>query len=366
MKRIVIDARESGTSTGRYVDKLVEYLARLRPAYEVVVLVKARRAEFMRRLAPGFRVELTLFKEFSLGEQLGFKRQLRGLRADLVHFPMAQQPVLYRGQVVTTMNDLTTARFSNPAKNRLVFWCKQRVYRWLNRRVAHKSTALLTYSDFVKHDVAHFAGVNPDKITVTPLAADPITSAAEPLSAIAGREFIMYVGRALPHKNIERLLEAFVQLKAQRPKLALVLVGSQDANYLRLAALVQKRDLKDVHFTGFVSDGQLRWLYEQCAAYVFPSLSEGFGLPGLEAMLHGAPVVSSNATCLPEVYGPAAHYFDPLDVTAMADAINEVLTDKDLRNALIKKGAAQVKKYSWQRTAEQTLAVYQQILQEQP
>ncbi|HVA11419.1 MAG TPA: glycosyltransferase, partial [Candidatus Dormibacteraeota bacterium] len=92
------------------------------------------------------------------------------------------------------------------------------------------------------------------------------------------------------------------------------------------------------------------------------SLSEGFGLPGLEAMAHGAPVVSSNATCLPEIYGEAARYFDPLDVTAMSDAINEVLTDKSLRDELIKKGRAQAAKYSWRRAAEQTLAVYDKLL----
>jgi len=111
-----------------------------------------------------------------------------------------------------------------------------------------------------------------------------------------------------------------------------------------------------------VSEGELRWLYEHCAAYVFPSLSEGFGLPGLEAMQHGAPVVSSNATCLPEVYGDAAHYFDPLDVQAMADAINEVITDKDLRARLIAAGHTQAATYSWKRMAEQTLAVYKTAL----
>jgi glycosyltransferase involved in cell wall biosynthesis len=141
-----------------------------------------------------------------------------------------------------------------------------------------------------------------------------------------------------------------------------VLAGKKDANYQRIEALVQKNGTTGVIFTDFVSEGQLRWLYESCAAYVFPSLSEGFGLPGLEAMQHGAPVVSSDATCLPEIYGAAAHYFDPLDPQAMADAINEVLTDKVLRQKLVAAGGDQVKKYSWQRMAEQTLELYQQAL----
>jgi len=111
-----------------------------------------------------------------------------------------------------------------------------------------------------------------------------------------------------------------------------------------------------------VSEGQLRWLYENTAAYIFPSLSEGFGLPGLEAMAHGAPVVSSNATCLPEIYGNAAHYFDPLDINDIANKTNDVLTNSDLRNELIKKGKTQAAKYSWQQMAKQTLEVYKKAL----
>ena len=142
----------------------------------------------------------------------------------------------------------------------------------------------------------------------------------------------------------------------------LVLAGKKDANYRRLEKHVEKKGITNVLFTDFVSEGQLRWLYENCEAYVFPSLSEGFGLPGLEAMLHGAPVISSSATCLPEIYGEAAQYFDPLNVQSMANAINIVLINRFLRTELIAKGKDQVAKYSWERTAEQTLGVYARIL----
>jgi glycosyltransferase involved in cell wall biosynthesis len=168
----------------------------------------------------------------------------------------------------------------------------------------------------------------------------------------------------MPHKNLDRLIEAFALLRAQHPDLLLVLAGRKDANYERIEEEAYIAGVKNLVFTGFVSDRKLRWLYEQCEAYVFPSLSEGFGLPGLEAMRHGAAVVSSNATCLPEIYGDAAHYFDPLDTRAMADATNEVLTDAELRKDLIKKGHAQVKKYSWKHMTEQTLEVYKQALGE--
>lgn len=362
MAKIVIDARESGTGTGRYIDKLVENLSCLRPDFEVTVLTKASRVDFLRRIAPDFQVLETPYGEFGLGEQVGFLRQLNGLRADVVHFGMVQQPVLYRGKVVTTMMDLTTTRFKNPAKNPAVFYAKQQVYKWVNKRAAKKSAHIITISEFSKHDIVQFAGVSPDKISVTYPAADPISEPAKPLKDLVGEPFIMYLGRPLPHKNLRRLIDAFALLKATKPQLKLVLAGKKDVHYQQIEQEIIVKNIEGIVFTDFVSEGELKWLYENCRAYVFPSLSEGFGLPGLEAMVHGAPVVSSNATCLPEVYGNAAHYFDPTDIQAMADATNEVLTDKDLRNNLIEKGHIQAKKYSWHHMAKQTLRIYESAL----
>jgi len=362
MSKIVIDARESGTSTGRYVDKLVEYLYKLKPSEDVIVLTKAPRLDFFKATAPGFTTIETPYKEFTFGEQIGLLRQLNSLEADLVHFSMVQQPILYQGTAITTMHDLTTARFKNPAKNTAVFTVKQQVYKFVNWLVPRTSKKVIVPSNYVKQDVAKFAHVNPNKIVVTYESADAIKEPAEPIQSLDGAEFIMYLGRPTPHKNLWRLIEAFKDLKATHPKLQLVLAGKKDILYEQIEARVRQAGIKDVIFTGFMSEGQLRWLYEHCGAYVFPSLSEGFGLPGLEAMRHSAPVVSSNATCLPEIYGDAAHYFDPLDTRSITDAINEVLTDKDLRTTLIEKGKKQSAKYSWQRMAEQTLEVYRTVL----
>lgn len=362
MSKVVIDAREYSSSTGRYISRLLEYLQKLDNDHDYMVLLKPKDM-------PAFVIKNLRFskvacphKEFTLDEQIDLRTQIKDLKPDLVHFAKDHQPVLYKGRVVTTMHDLTTARFRNPSKGRLQFKFKQLVYRRVVKRVARKSLAILTPSEYVKNDLVKFTGVSPDKITVTYEAADPITEPAQPLAILEGQQFIMYVGRPMPHKNLDRLIEAFVKLKAQHPDLMLVLAGQKDANYQRLEMEAHEHTIKNLVFTGRVSEGQLRWLYEHCAAYVFPSLSEGFGLPGLEAMVHGAPVVSSNTTCLPEIYGKAAHYFDPLDVTAMSDAINEVLTDKFLRAELLMQGRQQIKKYSWQRTAEQTLEVYNRVL----
>lgn len=363
-KKIVIDARESGTSTGRYIDKLIEHLHGLKPTDSLILLTSAERTDFFATIAPDFTVLQTPFKEFTFEEQIGFRRQLNGLEADLVHFGMVQQPVMYRGSVITTMHDLTTIRFKNPSKNPLVYWVKQQVYKWVIKMAAQKSAAILTPTQYVKNDVATFTHVDPAKITTTYEAADFITDTPEPVKGLAGKQFVMYVGRPTPHKNLDRLVEAFGELQKTRPELHLVLAGKKDANYERYEAKVNSMGLANVVFTGFISDGQLRWLYEHCSAYVFPSLSEGFGLPGLEAMVHGAPVVSSNATCLPEVYGEAAHYFDPLSVSDMAEKIGEVLDDPILREDLVEKGKAQAAKYSWDAMARQTLAIYEHVLQD--
>lgn len=361
--KIVIDARELRTSTGRYIERLINYLQDIDHVNNYIILLKPKDIASWRTKSEHFIAVECPHDEFSFGEQLAFKKQLESIKPDLVHFGMVQQPVLYRGKVVTTIHDLITVRFVNPAKNKVIFKLKQSIYKEVIRRAARKSVVVLTPTQFVKDDLTAFAKINPDKITVTLEAADPIQSPAKSLPDLQNKQFIMYVGRPTPHKNLVRLLEAFVLLRASHPALCLVLAGRTDKNYQSIARLVQQKGAKNIIFTDYVSDGQLRWLYENCAAYVFPSLSEGFGLPGLEAMQHGAPVVSSNFTCLPEVYGDAAHYFDPLDVQAMADSINEVLTNKDLRQTIIAAGHLKVAEYSWRRMAEQTLAVYQTVLE---
>jgi glycosyltransferase involved in cell wall biosynthesis len=144
-----------------------------------------------------------------------------------------------------------------------------------------------------------------------------------------------------------------------------MLAGKKNKAYKSYLKFIDALELSDrVVLTGFIPDGQLKWAMQNARAYIYPSLSEGFGLPPLEAMLNGTPVVASNATCIPEVCGEAAAYFDPLDVEDMATAINKVITNEKRRAELIAKGHQQVKKYSWRRMAEETLAVYKEVLKE--
>jgi len=364
MKKLVIDARESGTTTGRYIDKLIEYLYKLNPVFEITVITKPHREEYMSTIAPKFNVVISNYKEFTFDEQIAFKKQIEGLTPDLVHFGMVQQPIRYKGKVVSTMHDLTTLRFLNPAKNQAVLKFKQQVYSRVNKTVARKSLAIFAPSYYVKNDIVNYTHIKPDKITVTYESADKIVDSPEAISSLEGKRFIMYVGRPFPHKNLPRLIEAFNSLKTAEPDLMLVLAGKKDVVYSQIEKSTESKGETNIVFTDFVSEGQLRWLYEHCQAYVFPSLSEGFGLPGLEAMVHGAPVVSSNATCLPEIYGEAAEYFDPLNIQNMASAIKKVINDETLRKKLIAAGYKQAAKYSWERMTKQTLQVYKTILGE--
>lgn len=363
MSKIVIDARELRTSTGRYVERLLHYLQQVDTEHEYVVLLTPKDFDGWVPSNPRFSKVATPYKEFTFGEQLGFLRQLNTLRPDLVHFPMVQQPVLYRGKTVTTIQDLTTARFRNPSKNSAVFFVKQQVYKAINWYIPRKSVELITPTEFVKRDIVDFAHLPDDKkITVTYESSDFIDETPAPLPDLTNKKFIMYVGRPAPHKNLGRLIDAFALLRAHYPDLRLVLVGKEDALYRRHKQDVKAKNIPGVVFTGFVSEANLRWLYEHTLAYAFPSLSEGFGLPGLEAMRHGAPVAASTATCIPEVLGDAAHYFDPLDTQDIADKIMEVISDKDLRKQLVAAGKKQADRYSWKRMAQETLAVYNKAL----
>lgn len=360
--KIAIDARIINTTTGRYVRKLLQYLQELDKDTTYYVLLTKKDFFTWNPLHPNFiKVEVDV-AQYSVSEQITFLRILNKLKCDLVHFTMPQQPVLYRGKTVTTIHDLTLVRFKNYDGNKLLYDFKQLIFKQVCSYVAKKSKAVITPTNYVKLDVNNFIGGKQQHLYVIYDAADKITDSPAPIEHLANKKFIMYVGQMSPYKNIRRLIDAHQLLLHKHPSLHLVLAGKLDYHASELKEHVAARQLKSVHFTGFVSDAQLRWLYEHTAAYVFPSLSEGFGLPGLEAMQYGRPVVSSNTTCLPEVYKDAACFFDPTESKDMAKKIDEVLSDTELQQKLVNNGHKLLKHYSWKKMAQQTLAVYQETI----
>lgn len=367
---IAIDARIINSSTGRYVERLIHYLEKVDTDNTYTILVREKDRDFYTPTNPNFSIQVAEFADYSFAEQIGFKKLLDELRPDLVHFCMPQQPVLYRGAAVTTIHDLTLLKTYNSDKNYLVFKLKQFIGRFVFRHIARSSRHVIVPSDFTLQEYRDFSHINPQKITRIYEAADrsPTKPAAYP--SLQNKRYIMYVGSQSDYKNTRRLIEAHQLLIQRHPDLILALVGKLTGRNGVAAARnktwSESQRHKNVLFTDFVSDAQLAWLYQHATAYVFPSLMEGFGLPGLEAMLHGTPVVSSNATCLPEVYGDAAVYFDPENTIAIADAIDTVVKDTSLQQSLIEKGKKQAAHYSWQRMAEQTHAIYLQALTSSP
>lgn len=362
MYHIAIDARIISSSTGRYVERLLHYLEQLDRTNRYTILVRAKDKQFYRPTNPNFHIVVADYADYSFAEQLGFKKQLDELGADLVHFCMPQQPILYRGLHVTTIHDLTLLKTYNSDKNWLAFHLKQLVGRGVFRWVSHSSQAIIVPSKYTEQDLLSFTKAARGKTYLTYEAADALAlNELKPYPEPLG-DFILYVGQQSDYKNIRRLGDAHQQLLTHRPELKLVLVGRKNAAAQRNEAYFQKQGYRNIIFTDFVEDAVRDWLYANCRAYVFPSLMEGFGLPGLEAMQYGAPLVSSNATCLPEVYSDAAHYFDPYDTNDIARAITDVLDDDMLCDTLVQNSQRVLARYSWEKTARETLAVYRAVL----
>lgn len=361
MSKIVIDARIINSSTGRYVERLLHYLQQIDTKNEYIILIPSKDKEYWQPTGKNFKVTFCDIPNYSIAEQTTYKTFLESLKPDLVHFCMPQQPVFYKGKTVTTFHDLTLIRTYNIDKNWLIYHIKQVFGRWIFKKAAQKNTQIITPTNYTKNDLIDFAKISADKITVTYEAADIKKEESKSMN-IPFKNFILYVGKQSSYKNIRRLGDAHQKLLKKYPDLGLVLANPKDKAVLLNEKYFKDNNYKNIYYPGRVNNKDLAWLYPNCACYVFPSFMEGFGLPGIEAMGLGAPVVSSNATCLPEVYGDAALYFDPLDTNDMAEKIDMVLSDKKLRDSLIKRGYKQFNKYSWKRMAEQTYQVYLKAL----
>ncbi len=363
-KHIIIDARIRRSSTGRYTDRLVEHLQELDTGNRYTVLVQPD--DLWQPTADNFSRADCSYKQFSFNplDQISFSWQLYRLKPDLVHFTMTQQPLFYFGKVVTTTHDLTMLRFARAGK--LPGWLhiiRMAAYRLMFWWTHKKSAKIIVPTRFVEQDLHNLEGFTANKTVVTYEASEPPLDVAAKQPAGVSQPFIMHVGSPFPHKNIERLIQAFEILSASHPELKLILAGKKEHYFEQLESSVADSPAREkIVFTGFVSDAELKWLYQNAACYVLPSLSEGFGLPGLEAMAHGCPVASSNATCLPEVYKDTVLYFNPTDIQDMAEKIQKLITDKKLAEDLVNKGKKLLPSYSWQKMAEETLAVYKDIL----
>ena len=370
MVRIGIDARfygSIGKGLGRYTQKLIEHLEKIDSENQYFVFLRRENFEEYVPSRPNFQKVLADYQWYSFSEQFLFPKLLHSYKLDLMHFPHFNVPIFYFRKFVITIHDLILLHFPTKHASTLspsFYWLKFLAYRLVIWLALTRSQKIIAVSEFTKKDILSQYSVAKSKIVVTYEACEK--NAFENLQMPAQilekygimKPYLLYVGNAYPHKNLERLISAFAQVLTQKKDLHLVLVGKQDYFYARLKAQVEKQKIANVIFPGFVADQDLSAVYEQALAYVFPSLYEGFGLPPLVAMEEGVPVVCSAATCLPEVLNQGAFFIDASEETAITKAILQVASDENLRKELISKGFEQVKKYSWDKMARETLEIY--------
>ena len=372
--RIGIDARFFGGSIGkgigRYSQKLIENLEDIDRENNYFIFLSQENFSLYKPENPKFTKIFSPYPWYSIKEQLAFPRQLKKLNLDLVHFLHFNVPLLYGGKFVMTIHDLIHHLPGRQGSNRnfFIYGIKKFAYKIVTSSAIKRARKVLTVSNFSKEQIIKLTNCPSEKIKVIYEAADPPQKGSlgenKDLAFLKNFLYLLYVGNAFPHKNLVRLLQAFkmVYSSLDQPKLSLVLVGAPDPFFRKLERLSKRIGISHhVIFTGRVSDEELAWLYQHALAYVFPSLIEGFGLPGLEAMSYGLPVVASNRGPLPEVYEQAALYFDPEDIIDMSKKISRIVQDQDLRQQLSSKGKEQVKKFSWQKMARETLGVYKSV-----
>src|SRR5438477_1021116 len=318
-------------------------------------------------LGENFRAVAETAGNYSVAEQLAIPLALKREGVTLFHAPHYVLPPLVRCRSVVTIHDCIHLMFPQYLPGRLALVYARTSIALASRR----ATRVLTVSESSKRAILRFVDVPTDNIDVIYNAYDErfgVEPREEDVIRVRERyqlhdEFVLYAGNVKPHKNLERLIEAFdLVRKRGLDHLKLVLIGDEISRYAALRRAVHQHQLhKYVRFLGYMPEETLAVMYRLAGVFVFPSLYEGFGLPPLEAMASGTPVVTSNVSSLPEVAGDAAVLVDPYDPRAIADGIHGVLTDEDLRRSLRQKGLARAQQFSWEKSVRRVREIYGEV-----
>jgi len=374
--KIGIDARLYGLKDrgiGRYTEKLVYYLDKIDQQNDYFIFLRQDGFQSYQPSHKNFHKILADYRPYSWQEQILFSQQLKKHKLDLVHFTHFNVPVFYRQPFIVTIHDLIITRFPESRRKSTtlplpLYYLKLFFYNLVLKNALSKSKKIIAVSQATKEEIISVKGGFPkgegynfSKIKVIYEGVDLIKAGDRRLIY---DPYVLYVGAAYPHKNLERLIIAFKRFieKKEHPiskKLKLVLVGKNDYFYQRLRNLIEKLDLIDeVVLTGEVSDQELATYYRHALFFIFPSLAEGFGLPALEAIGHNLPVAASRVYSLPEILGQAAYYFNPRDIRAISRAIEALAIDEKLRRELQEKGKKQINKFSWEKMSKEILDIY--------
>lgn len=286
---------------------------------------------------------------------------------DIFHAPNFNFPLFYNGPLVVTIHDLTLLKFSDlllPNKMAYIY------IKYMIKKAVEKSDMIITVSNNTKKDIVDWFDISEDKIKVIYNGIDEKFKKIENKNKIKefknkhdiNSDYILSLGNIKPHKNLKRLIKAFAKVQNHNNDIKLVITGKGEVLLDELREIIKKNDIENkVIFTGFLEDEELPLIYNAAELLIYPSLYEGFGIPPLEAMACGTPVVTSNKSSLPEVVGEAAILVDPYKIDDIADGILEVLNNKDLAKNLINKGYKRIQKFTWEKAAQETLEVYESV-----
>lgn len=363
---IGIDARMYGSlarGIGRYVQETITHLEKIDTKNTYTIFLYTENFNEYTPKNPNFKKVLAPWRWYTYKEQIHFPKLIAQQNVDLMHFPHFNVPYFYNEPYIVTLHDLILLRDTQERATTLgpiIYRAKKIVYKQILKHALFAAKNIITVTHFGKKDVLDYYNLNAENISVIyeGVSHDKLPSNSVDTSLNLryniSKPFLVYVGSAYPHKNLELLIQAVDEI-TKKHDIELLLVGKKDFFYQRLEKEFPRSYVK---YLGFVPDEDLAPILAQAQAYVFPSRYEGFGLPPLDAMINGCPVISSNASCLPEVLGDAALYCDPFSQESIEQAIEKILTQTELKQELVSKGYKQVQKYNWQTSAEQTLNLY--------
>lgn len=367
--KIGIDVRLwNETGVGRYIRNLVENLYEIDRKNEYVLFCLKKDFEYISSNFLGWKVITASIRWHSIGEQKNLPRIIEKENLDLVHFPYFSVPVSYKRPFVVTMHDVIVNSLSTGRASTLPFpfyFAKRIAYKFIVGKALKNAVSVIVPCNSVKDDVLKSYGLNPKKIHVTYEGSSIFPKSKDKTLlkelSIEPKKYFLYVGNAYPHKNLERLLDAFLMFTSANPEIKLILAGKKDFFYERIENYPSVVALNgSIRFAFSPTDAELSLLYSNSLAFISPSLMEGFALPALEAMSLGTPLVLSDVPTFREICRdiPIA-YFNPEDPIGIRHALDVFLnTSSKTVSDRIKLGKVLAKSYSWRKMAEETLRIY--------